>query len=263
MTTPTTPTTPTNARFAAAAACCGAVLSLTALAGCSGDADASADSVANAPAAPEAGKTLLADTFADDHNGWALPENEMGRTVVENGDFVWTSKQPNLRPHLLAQPLIEQFDRGDLHMRNVVVDATFTPDRGRGAMGVFCREVRDTDADFQWYEFVARDGYAAIRQADSSGHLDVLAKTTDVDLPLGDKAAVEAACLDAANGDAKLWFSVNGEPTLFARDAHALGNGAPGLQAYDAPSGDRLLVRWHHFSVSRPASDSSVGAHGL
>ena len=41
-------------------------------------------------------------------------------------------------------------------------------------IGVF-REVPDTDADFQWYEFVARDRFAAIHKADSEGNLEVLA----------------------------------------------------------------------------------------
>jgi hypothetical protein len=235
-------------------ACCGALFAVAALAGCTGDADATSGSLANAPTAPEAGKTLFADTFADDHNGWALPENEAARSEFGGGDFTWFSKQPGLRPHLLAKTLGDAFDRGQLHMRNVVVDASVTPVRGKAAMGPFCREVRDTDADFQWYEFVVRDGYAAIRRADSSGHLDVLAKTTDVDVPLGDEAALEAACVDGASGQARLWLSVNGTPTLFARDAHALGNGAPGLQAYDAPSGARMVVRWHDFTVSRPAA---------
>jgi hypothetical protein len=249
MTTSTRP----NARTTAA--CCGALLAVAALAGCSGDADATTDSLANAPAAPESGKTLFADPFADDHNGWALPENEAARSVMRGGDFIWISKQPGLRPHLIAKTVGDAFDRGQLHMRNVVVDASVTPVRGKAAMGPFCREVRDTDADFQWYEFVVRDGYAAIRRADSSGHLDVLAKTTDVDVPLGDKASLEAACVDGAQGQARLWLSVNGTPTLFARDTHALGNGAAGLQAYDAPSGTRMIVRWHDFTVSQPAAD--------
>ncbi len=162
---------------------------------------------------------------------------------------------PNLRPHLLPAPFADAFDRGELQMRDVVVTATVTPERGKGAIGVFCREIHDTDADFQWYEFVARDGYAAIRRADSAGHLDVLAKTTKVGLPLGEQAELQAACVDDDDNQAQLWLTLNGKTVLFARDPKPLGNGAPGLQAYDAPSDGsqaRLLLRWHDFTVGQP-----------
>ena len=115
-------------------------------------------------------------------------------------------------------------------------------------------EVRDTDSDFQWYEFIARDGYAAIRRADSAGHLDVLAVTKDVDLPLGQEATLEAACTDDAQGRARLWFSVNHDALLVTTDPHALGNGFAGLQAYDSAdkaAGSRFLIRWHDFTVFR------------
>jgi hypothetical protein len=227
--------------------------------GCNSDAGATADAVRSAPTAPTAGAKLFSDPFDDDHNGWALPENENSRMPFEDGDFLWEAKRPgvDLRPHLTATPLADAFDHGTLHMRNVVVRTGFTPVRGSGAMGVFCREVRDTDSDFQWYEFVARDGYAAIRHADSAGHLDVLAKTSKLDMPLGEKATIEAACVDDAKGRGQLWLSVNGKPTLYTSDAHPLGNGVPGLQAYDSPSKeakDRYLIRWHDFAVYRPTS---------
>ena len=67
-------------------------------------------------------------------------------------------------------------------------------------MGVFCREVPDTDSDFQWYEFVVRDGYAAIRQADLAQNLEVLAEVDDVDIPLGEEATIEASCVNGDNG---------------------------------------------------------------
>ena len=159
-----------------------------------------------------------------------------------------------MRPHLLAAPVADAFDRGELRMRDVVVRAAVTPERGAGAYGVFCREVRDTDSDFQWYEFIARDGYAAIRRADSAGHLDVLAVTKDVELPVGQEATLQAACTDDAQGRAHLWFSVNQDALLVTTDPHALGNGSAGLQAYDAPdkaAGSRLLIRWHDFTVYR------------
>lgn len=227
-----------------------------ATAGCS-SADARSGAAGATPAAPSRDTTLFTDSFDDDTNGWALPANEQGRSDIEGGDFVWESRTPNLRPHLLAETLAEKFDRGELRMRDVVVRTRVTPVRGKAAFGLFCREVRDTDADFQWYEFVARDGYAAIRRADSAGHLDVLAKTTELDLPLGAGATMEAACTDDSKGRAQLWLSVNDSPVLFTRDARPLGNGAPGLQAYDAPSkagSSRLLIRWHDFTVSEPGS---------
>ena len=169
--------------------------------GCSDGGASASDSTRPTSAAPSAGDTLFTDPFDDDANGWALPENENSRTEVLGGDFVWEAKRAaaDLRPHVLAAPLADAFDRGDgPQMRNVVVRASVTPERGTGAMGVFCREVRDTDTDFQWYEFVARDGFAAIRRGDSAGHLDVLASTHDLDLPLGREATLEAACVDDA-----------------------------------------------------------------
>jgi hypothetical protein len=231
------------------------VAALLLVGACSDDGAASSEGSRPTASAPAPGATLFTDTFQDDHNDWALPENENSRTEVVRGDFVWEAKRAaDLRPHLIAQPLGDAFDRGKLRMLNVVVRAVVTPERGAGAYGVFCREVRDTDSDFQWYEFVARDGYAAIRRADSAGHLEVLAKTTDVHLPLGHEATLEAACTDDAQGQARLWFSVNGEALLATTDPHALGNGVAGLQAYDAPdedAGSRYLIRWHDFTVSR------------
>ena len=75
----------------------------------------------------------------------------------------------NLRPHLIATPLGEMFDAGTRHARRRQDLAEVTPTQGVAAMGVFCREVPDTDADFKWYEFVARDGSTGIRIADSAG----------------------------------------------------------------------------------------------
>ena len=234
---------------------------LLGLGGCLGASDPSSDSDSTRPtsAAPSAGRTLFTDPFDDDANGWALPENENSRMDFLGGDFVWEAKRAaDLRPHILAASLGDDFDRGDgPQMREVVVGESVTPVHGTGARGVFCREVRDTDSDFQWYEFVARDGYAAIRRGDSAGHLDALATTHDLELPLGHEATLEAACLDDANGGARLWLSVDGTAVLVARDPHPLGNGPAGLQAYDSPdkaSDARYLIRWHDFTIYRPAS---------
>jgi hypothetical protein len=227
-------------------------------AGCSSSSASRADAPAPTASPPSAGQRLFADTFDDDHNLWTLPESENGRTEMVGGDLVWEAKRAaDLRPHLLAAPIADAFDRGELRMRDVVVRATFTTVRGSGAMGVFCREVRDTDSDFQWFEFVARDGYAAIRRADAAGHLEVLATTTKVDLPLGQRATMEAVCTDTADGSARLWLSLDGAAILEATSDEQLGNGAAGLQGYDSPdraSSARFLVRWHDFAVYRPTT---------
>jgi hypothetical protein len=191
------------------------------------------------------------DSFDDDRHGWALPPAPSGTTTVEGGDFVWESMQPGLRPHVIATTLGEAFDEGRLEMTDVRVTASVTPERGAAALGVFCREVPDSDADFQWYEFVVRDGYAAIRLADSAGNLDVLAETSSP-LPLGSTASIAATCVDAADESASLSLSLDGTAVLDTQVEDPLGNGVAGLQAYDAAedvSADRFLISWHDFTV--------------
>jgi len=228
------------------------------VAGCSSSGVSEAEASRPTGAPPSEGQRLFADTFDDDRNQWTLPENENARSAIEGGDLVWETKRPaDLRPHLLAAPIADAFDRGELRMRDVVVRAAFTTVRGSGAMGVFCREVRDTDSDFQWFEFVARDGYAAIRRADAGGHLDVLATTTKVDLPLGKRATMEAVCADTADGKTRLWLSLDGAAVLAATSTEQLGNGSAGLQGYDSPDRSRsarFFVRWHDFAVFRPTT---------
>ncbi len=235
--------------------------------GCGGDqSDANADPagvdtapVATTPEASESGSsspepdqvTSLSDTFDDDANGWALPPGPQGSTTVAGGDFVWESKQPMLHPHILAGSLAEAFDAGRLEMTDVRVTATVTPKRGAPAFGVFCREAPDSDADFQWYEFVVRDGYAAIRLADSAGNLEPI-KEGDAVVPIGREAELEATCVDDADGSAALTLVLNGEELLRASVPEPLGNGVPGLQAYDASaeeSDEMMLLAWHDFAV--------------
>ena len=217
--------------------------------------DAPPAPAAETTAAPEpatAPVSAFEDSFDDDRNGWALPPAETGTTTVEGGDFVWESKQAGLRPHVLAATLGEAFDQGRLDMTDVLVTASVTPERGAAALGVFCREVPDSDADFQWYEFVVRDGYAAIRLADSAGNLDVLAETNSPRLPLGSTASIAATCVDAAHESASLSLSLDGTAVLDTQVEDPLGNGAAGLQAYDATedeSADRFLISWHDFTV--------------
>ncbi|MBA3340069.1 MAG: hypothetical protein H0T54_10075, partial [Geodermatophilaceae bacterium] len=206
--------------------------------------------------APTAGEVLFSDPLDDDQNGWAQGETEAARFSYEDGDFIWESKQENLRPHLLATTVGEAYDAGELDLRDVVVRADVTPVQGAAVAGVYCRETPDTDAEFQWYEFVVRDGYAAIRLADSEGELEVLAETDDLPLPIGEMFKMEAACVD--DGDqAQLWLSVNGNVTLQATDDDPLEDGTAGLQAYDAPeaaSAERFIIRWHEFTVFQAAS---------
>src|SRR3954447_12257088 len=192
------------------------------------------------------------DSFDDDRHGWALPPSPSGTTTVEGGDFVWDSKQPGQRPHVLATTLGEAFDEGRLEMTDVLVTASVTAERGAAAMGVSCREVPDSDADFQWYEFVVRDGYAAIRLADSGGNLDVLAETSSPRLPLGSTTSIAATCVDESDDSATLSLSLDGTAVLDTRVEDPLGNGPAGLVAYDAAedeSADLFLISWHDFTV--------------
>ena len=209
-----------------------------------------AETTANEPATEPV--SAFEDSFDDDRNGWALPPAPSGTTTVEGGDFVWESNVPGLRPHLIATTLGEAFDQGRLEMTDVLVTASVTPERGAAALGVFCREVPDSDADFQWYEFVVRDGYAAIRHADSAGNLDVLAETDGPRLPLGSTASIAATCVDAADDSVSLSLSLDGTALLDTQVEDPLGNGAAGLVAYDAAedeSADRFLISWHDFAV--------------
>jgi hypothetical protein len=210
------------------------------------------DSTATGPG--EGKVTSLRETFDDDANGWALPPSDDGTTEVVDGDFVWETKQPGLRPHLIATTLGMAYDSGQLEMTNVRVTTTVTPERGAAAFGLFCREVPDTDADFQWYEFVVRDGYSAIRLADSAGNLEPI-EEGDAVVPTGEVAELEVTCVDEG-GEATLTFGLNGEALLEARVPEPLGNGVSGLQAYDAPaeeSDERLLLAWHDFTVEPAA----------
>jgi hypothetical protein len=236
-----------------------------ALAGCS---SASGGDVAGADAAPspsqDAGDgfgtthasptapaevTEFSDTFDDDRNGWALPPTEQASSEMIAGDFVIETKVP-LHPHLSAATLAEAYDQGRLAMTDVVIRATVTRESGEAALGVYCREVPDNDGDWQWYEFIVRDGYAAIRHADFAGHIDVLAHTAAVQVALSQGAELEATCLDGPGGTAALTLSVDGRSVLATKVDDPLGNGAPGVQSYDPSDlseGSRIL--WHDFSV--------------
>ena len=200
---------------------------------------------------PVAGAELYADDFETDTGDWDAVEGEDGTAQLEDGDYVWrfvSGSEP--RPHLLPTSVGEQFDAGELDMVDVVVRAEVTQEQGGAAFGLFCRDSRDTDADFQWYEFVVRDGFGAIRLSDTEGNIEVLASTDELSVPQGELIELEAGCVDA-DGIAHLTLAVDGEPILAAEHDAPLGSGAPGLQGYEAEnSDDPTLIRWHGFTVA-------------
>jgi hypothetical protein len=199
------------------------------------------------------GQILFQDPFDDDRNGWGvIDDSEFGSAAYDGGDYVWVFS--GRVSHWLPGVLGDQYDRGELEMRNVVVKAEATVEAGGGVIGVFCRETPDTDAEWQWYEFVARDGFAAIRRADLEANLDVLAETNDVSLPIGEPIAFEATCVDDPDGHAQLSLSLNGAPVLDATDENPLGNGVSGLQAWTFPAHEQMDIRWHDFSIEQPES---------
>jgi hypothetical protein len=197
---------------------------------------------------PPSAAPLFQDPFDDDHNGWGVIDHpQFGSTAFDGGDYVWEFTGSSA--HLLAEVLGEQYDRGELDMADVVVRAEATVLVGGGVIGVFCRENTDVDAEYQWYEFVARDGFAAIRRADSEGNIDTLAETEDVSLPSGEPIAIEATCADDGNGHADLSLTLNAAPVLSATADDPLGTGPPGLQAWTFPAHDQMTIRWHEFSI--------------
>jgi hypothetical protein len=194
---------------------------------------------------------LFEDSFDDDRNGWGVVDDpDYGTAEFVDGDYVWALR--GSVAHWLAGVLGDQYDRDELEMRDVVVQADLTIVAGGGVAGVFCRETPDSDAEWQWYEFVVRDGYAAIRLADLEGNLEPLAETDDVDLPAGEPITIEASCVDDADGAANLGMTVNGDEILTATAEDPLGNGVPGLQAWTFPMHEQLDLVWHSFAVLAP-----------
>jgi hypothetical protein len=193
------------------------------------------------------------DPFDDDRNRWGIVDHpEYGSTSYEGGDYVWVFR--GSIAHWLPEAVVDRYDRGELDMLNVAVRADVTVSEGGGVVGVFCRESPDTNAAYQWYEFVARDGYAAIRHADDEGNIDVLADTKDLIAPLGVSVSLDASCINDATGTAQLALSVNGKQLLKASDDDPLGNGVVGLQAYTFPAHQQMTIRWHEFNVIQAQS---------
>src|SRR5215207_4762904 len=194
------------------------------------------------------GAALFEDTFDDDRNGWGIGDDpEFGSTDFHGGDYVWSLT--GSMSHWLPEVLGAQYDSGELNMMDVVVRAEVTIVEGQGVAGVFCRENPDTDAEWQWYEFVAREGFAAIRLADAEGNIETLDETDQVDVPSGEPVTLEASCIDRADGVAQLSLSLDGSAVLSTTHDDQLGNGVSGLQAYTFPAHEQLDVRWHEFTV--------------
>lgn len=222
-----------------------------ALVGC-GDDDESAE--ASTFDAPSAGNVLFEDALDSDAEGWGTVDNAELSLAFEDGDYVWSfHREP--RPHVLPRQIGEAFDAGTLEMRDVVVRASATADAGSAVFGVFCREVRDDDAEFEWYEMVVRDGFGAIRRADSEGNLDELASSDEIVVTDGEPVAIEAACVDGDDGAVELTLSLDGKVVLQASDGDGLGNGGAGLGAYEAPHpSTSSVIRWHDFSVAEAST---------
>jgi hypothetical protein len=200
------------------------------------------------PGDPPSAAVLFEDPFDDDRNGWGvLDDPEYGSAAYAGGDYVW--ELTGRVAHLVPKVLGDQYDRGELDMADVVVRADATVVAGGGVIGVFCREEPDVDAEAQWYEFVARDGFAAIRRADLESNIEVLAETEDVALPAGQPIAIEATCTNDDAGQAELSLTLNGDPVLTATSDHPLGIGPPGLQAWTFPIHEQMDIRWHDFSI--------------
>ena len=191
---------------------------------------------------------LFNDSFDDDRNRWGvLDDPAYGSAAYEGGDYVWEARGSIV--HWIAEVLGEQYDQGELDMLNVTVRADVTVVAGGGVVGVFCRETPDTDAEWQWYEFIAHDGFAAIRKSDSEGNVESIAETNKVSAPLGQPMTIEGTCLDGPGESAQLSLAVNGTPVLSTEDGDPLGNGVAGLQLWTFPLHEQMDVRWHDFSV--------------
>jgi hypothetical protein len=197
--------------------------------------------------------TLLKETFADDVNGWGEFNVEQGHNYFENGQYVTDfGSAPFL--HWSPEALAADWESGSVDLSNIVIETKVTITRGDGVAGVFCQELPDVDAEYEWYELVVRDGYAGIRRADMEGNLRVLAETRELALPMGEQFSLEAACVEGDDGAAELGLAVNGSQLLRAADSDdPLQGGLVGIQVYPAPEttdSQSPRVEWDSFVVS-------------
>ena len=202
--------------------------------------------------AAASGTVVLQEDFDDDRNEWGIVDGEFGSAYYEDGEYVWETTGSNIHwaPAMFVPEEIGGSYTGDPDLGDVVVRAEFTIVSGEGVAGVFCREAPDTDAEAEWYEFVVRDGFAAIRRADFESNLEVLASTEEVRLPQGDEFALEATCSTGDDGTAELGLLLDDELTLSATDAEPIAPGPVGQQGYTHPMHAPMTVRWNSFTVT-------------
>jgi hypothetical protein len=219
------------------------VLTLTSvLVACGDDAETPGSSSSTLPS-PDV-SPYFSDTFDDDSNGWGVIDHpEYGTASFEGGDYVWSLT--GRIAHLVPETMLTPIEAGELTLADVVVDATVTIEAGDGVAGVFCRETPDTDAEFQWYEFVVRAEYAAIRLTDIESNIEVLAEDKEFSSTPGEQLRITGTCV----GDS-LSMAVNGEPVLQADD-DTLSEGATGIEAFTFPIHAQMDLRWHDFSVAK------------
>jgi hypothetical protein len=193
---------------------------------------------------------LFTDDLVDDRHMWGeVDDPQHGTAKFVDGDYVWEFRGSNA--HWLPGVLIDQYDAGDLRIPDAAVTADLTIHSGGGVAGVFCREAVDTDAEFQWYEFVVRDGYAAIRLSDTEGNIQPLAETRDVSVATDQPISIIATCRDNADGQAELALALNGEVVAetVVDDPLPVG-GLPGMQAWTFPVHEQMDITWHRFEIA-------------
>ncbi len=196
------------------------------------------------------GAVILDDSFdAGDVNGWTTGlDTSFGTITYEDGDQRW--KFTGSVASWIPETLLTRFDGGE-SMDGTVVTTEVTPVTGGGVFGVMCRNAPDTDAGYQWYEFVVRDGYAAIRKSDDHHHIEPLAETEDVSVAMGSPVQIEGRCVTGDDGAAELEMTVDGGVLLTARDDEPIPDGPPGMQVWTAPVHSLQELLWHSFTVTQ------------
>jgi hypothetical protein len=212
--------------------------------------ESAATSAPEPSATPRAADALFNETFDDDRNGWGeIDDGEFGTIDIVDGDMQWIDATGRV---IVWGPgtLIDGVEGGSQDLTNVTVQADVTFVSGTGVIGLACRVVPDQDAEMQWYDFVLRDGYAAIRLDDDQSHIKVLAEADTASVPFGTPINLSASCIDDAEGVAHLTFSVDGKVLLEATDDDPLGNGWASPTGWTFPEGSPIEVHWHDFTVT-------------
>ncbi len=228
-----------------------AALVLATCLGCGADSEDARPRPAESPGTSTVpgGEVLFADTFEDDRNRWGeIEDGEFGTIRMTEGDQRWIDATGRV---LVWGPgtLIDQVEAGTVDLTNVTVRAELTVVDGGGVFGVACRVGPDDDADMQWYEFVVRDGYAAIRLSDEQSHIEVLAEGSDATIPFGTAIRVEGTCRDDAAGAAHLALALNGAEVLEVTVDEPLPGGWAAPAAWTYPTHAPMNVHWHEFAV--------------